>query len=109
MSSGLHLPYGARRPDHAAGRAQQSRTVERLARAGYAAKGIVFALVGLLAVRVALEGGGSAQGQKGALATVAAQPFGEALLALLAVGLFGYTLWNVVVAIAGPRGDDGGK
>jgi hypothetical protein len=109
VSSGFHLPYGARRPAQAAGRAQQSRTVERLARAGYAAKGVIFGLVGLLALRVALDGGGSAPGQKGAVATVAGQPFGKALLAALAIGLFGYTLWNVVVAVAGPRGEDGGK
>ena len=65
----------------------------RVARAGYAARGVVYALVGLLAVQTAF-GARSATDTRGALQDVARQS--TALLWLLAAGLFGYALWRIV-------------
>lgn len=82
--------------------------VEILARLGYVAKGVVYGLVGILAVMTALGLGGQTTGTKGALRAIAAQPYGQALLIILAIGLAGYALWRFVEAIFDPEheGDD---
>ena len=82
--------------------------VEKLARLGYAAKGIVYAIVGVLAVQAALGTGGKTTDTKGALGAIAQQPFGKFLLALLALGLIGYAVWRFVQAIQDPehKGND---
>ncbi|MBW4575152.1 MAG: DUF1206 domain-containing protein [Aphanothece sp. CMT-3BRIN-NPC111] len=77
--------------------------VERLARFGYAAKGIVYAIVGVLATQVAFGRGGKTTDTKGALQTIVTQPFGKFLLALVAIGLLGYVLWLFVQAIKDPE------
>ena len=70
--------------------------IEGLGRFGYAAKGVVFLVIGALAVQAALGRGGATTDQQGALARVAGAPFGRSLLVVLAAGLLGYALWNVV-------------
>ncbi|EAW34753.1 DUF1206 domain-containing protein [Lyngbya sp. PCC 8106] len=82
--------------------------VERLARFGYATKGAVYGLIGILAVMAAFTSGGKTTGTKGALRTIAAQPFGQILLILVAVGLVGYVIWRFVEAIKDPdhKGSD---
>lgn len=82
--------------------------VEKLARLGYAAKGTVYGLIGILAVMAAFSTGGKTTDSKGALHTIAAQPFGSFLLVLVAIGLIGYVLWRLVQAITDPdnKGND---
>lgn len=77
--------------------------VERLARAGYAAKGVVYATIAILAIQVAIGTGGKTTDSSGALRTIAAQPFGKFLLTLVAIGLFGYTIWRLIQAIFDPE------
>lgn len=77
--------------------------VEKLARAGYAAKGIVYGTVGILAVQVALGEGGKTTDSSGALESIANQPFGRFLLIFIAIGLFGYTLWRLIQGIFDPE------
>lgn len=77
--------------------------VERLARLGFAAKGIVYALVGLLAAQAAFGSGGQKTDAQGALRTIVTQPFGQILLSLVAIGLLGYALWRFVEAAADPE------
>ncbi len=87
-----------------------SRGVEWLARSGLVARGVIYAIIGLLAVKLALGDGGRATNQQGALKTIAHQPFGKALLVVVAVGLAGYALWRIVRAVAGhgPEASDDG-
>lgn len=73
--------------------------IQRLARLGYAAKGVVYIIVGGIAAEAAL-GGRAPEGSSGALQTVLRQPFGRVLLAIVALGLAGYVLWRVVQAVA---------
>ncbi|MEB3278947.1 MAG: DUF1206 domain-containing protein [Lyngbya sp.] len=82
--------------------------IERLARFGYATKGAVYGLIGLLALMAAFSSGGKTTGTRGALRTIAAQPFGQILLILIAVGLVGYAIWRFVEAIQDPdrKGSD---
>ncbi|MFY7804188.1 MAG: DUF1206 domain-containing protein [Limnoraphis robusta] len=78
--------------------------VERLARFGYATKGAVYGLIGLLAVMAAFgNSNGKTTDINGALRTIAAQPFGRSLLILVAVGLVGYVIWRFVEAIKDPE------
>ena len=77
--------------------------IERLARFGYATKGFVYAMIGVLAVMAAFSAGGKTTDSSGALQTIAAQPFGQILLLLIAVGLIGYTIWRLIQAINDPE------
>ena len=77
--------------------------VVRLARLGYAAKGVVYLLVGWIAARAA-TGNGETTGTHGALEFLLAKPFGKVMLVLVAVGLAGYAVWRAVQAIADPEG-----
>lgn len=82
--------------------AARSRPLELLARAGLAARALVFAIVGVLALKLALgDGGGKTTDQQGALKEIAAQPFGKTLLVVVAVGLFGYAAWRLIRAAVG--------
>lgn len=76
-------------------RAGRSRWVEGLGRAGLVAKGVLYAVVGILAIKVALGAQEEDAGKEGALRAIAAQPLGRALLVALAVGLAGYAAWRL--------------
>lgn len=69
-----------------------------VARLGYAAKGIVYFAVGILALQAAFMSG-SAEGTKGAIAEIGQQPFGSVLLWVIGVGLVAYVIWRFVQAI----------
>jgi uncharacterized protein DUF1206 len=77
---------------------EASPWIERLGRFGYAAKGIVYALVGWLAAFAAAGAGGRITDKQGAFEWVEKAPFGGFLLITIAVGLAGYTLWRFVQA-----------
>jgi hypothetical protein len=83
---------------------------EGMARAGFVARGVVYAIIGILAFRFAIGAGGKITNQQGAFQTVAHQSFGHLLLVLLAIGLGGYSLWRLVRAGLGhgPEGSDDG-
>ncbi len=72
-----------------------------LARAGLASRGVVYAVIGVLALKLALGDGGKSTNQQGALKEVAQGPFGKTLLVLLAIGLAGYALWRLARAALG--------
>jgi Domain of Unknown Function (DUF1206) len=78
-----------------------ARTLGWLARAGLVARGVVYLIIGVLALKLALGDGGKATNQTGALKTIAGQSFGELLLILMAVGLAGYSLWRLTRAAIG--------
>jgi Domain of Unknown Function (DUF1206) len=79
-----------------------------LARTGLVAKGVSFAIVGVLALKLAFGDGGKATSREGALHTLAGNGFGKALLVLLAIGFAAYALWRFVQAFA-EREDAGGE
>ncbi len=70
----------------------------RLARCGYVAKGVVYVLIGVLALKAAMGSGGKTTGNTGAIETLYQQPFGRFLVAIVAIGLFAYALWLLVAA-----------
>lgn len=82
----------------------QDRTLTILARLGYAARGVVYLVIGGLAVQAALGSGGRTTDSKGALREVLAQPMGQSLLGLVAAGLVGYAVWRFVQGYADADG-----
>lgn len=89
----------------------QAPQFEWLARAGLAARGVVYAVIGVLAVKLAVGDGGKTTNQQGALTEIAQQPFGTVLLVVVAVGLAGYAIWRLVRAAIGhgPEQSDDAK
>ena len=79
----------------------QSQPFEWLARAGFIARGLIYAIIGVLAVKVALGAGGKTANQQAALETIAHQPFGTLLLILVAVALASYAGWRIFRAALG--------
>ena len=83
-----------------------STAFEWLSRAGFVARAAIYAIIGVLALKLAIGSGGKLTNQQGALSTVANQPFGSLLLTLLAIGLGGLrdvALVPVPHSDAGPR------
>ncbi|WEH38478.1 DUF1206 domain-containing protein [Streptomyces sp. AM 2-1-1] len=90
--------------------AANGKAMETAARAGFVARGVIYLLIGVLALRVAFSGDGGKQADRGgALQEVAEQPLGEVLLWLLGIGLVGMALWRLSEAVFGQAGPDGHK
>jgi hypothetical protein len=74
---------------------------DRVARVGYVAKGLVFLLVGGLAIAAAVGRGGMATDPSGALAAVAGTPMGRAALAFVALGLVAHAAFRGALVVVG--------
>ncbi|MGW1893422.1 DUF1206 domain-containing protein [Streptomyces sp. NPDC002004] len=91
-------------------RARRSSWIKWAARSGFAARGVIYVLVGILAVEVARgDGHGKQADRGGALAEIAGQPFGLVVLWCLAVGLWGMAVWRLSEAVLGATGAQGDK
>lgn len=75
--------------------------VERLARFGLVARGVVYTVIGMLAVQAAFFGRGATTDTHGAIRKIAEQS--RPLLLAVAVGLFGYALWRFAEAVLDPE------
>jgi hypothetical protein len=82
--------------------------VEHLARIGYAAKGVLYITVGLLAGQAVLGRAARTTDTQGALRMVHQAAFGRIALLVIAAGLLGYAVWRLVEAFTDPdnRGND---
>lgn len=78
-------------------RSESKIWIEKGARAGHIAKGVIYGLIGVLALQAALGVGGQVGGSEDAVRFVHEQPFGQVLLILLGVGLSGYAVWRFIV------------
>ena len=85
-------PSSVRRAERAGEKVEHTTGFEALARAGFVARGVIYGVIGILAVKLAIGAGGKTTSQSGALKTIAQQPFGEVLLILVAIGLAGGSL-----------------
>jgi hypothetical protein len=96
----------------AEGRAREaghSKALRAAARGGLVARGVVYVLVGSLAVQIAFGHGGKQADRSGALQTVAGTPGGGILLWALAAGFAGLAVWRYAEAVYGQPGPDGRK
>lgn len=92
----------------AARQAEGSKPVEALARLGLAARGLIYTVIGILAVKVAFGRPGKAD-RNGALAAIKGQPFGGLLLVVLAIGFAGYATWRLLEAAVGHHDAEEGR
>ncbi len=104
MKSNVHEPAKMQQAQHSARRAATSHWVTMFARFGYAAKGVVYLIIGALAVELAAGRGGAATDQRGALRTIYEQPFGKFLLIVVAIGLIAFALWSFIQALFDTEG-----
>lgn len=92
-------------PTHAIPRLHDAGpTLTLVGRLGYAAKGVVYVVIGALAARAALGRGGRTTDSTGALAVIGDGPMGTATLVVIAIGLFGYMAWRLVAAVTDAEG-----
>jgi hypothetical protein len=117
MTAPLTSPHAHDADDSEVGSNQAEAFVRRhpwvitFGRVGWVAKGVVYTLTGLLALKVGTDQIGGSQdseeaNQSGAISEIAQQPYGQALLWLLALGLFVYVAWRLVT-VALPAENDG--
>lgn len=89
-------------------RFSRSDTVEWAAHTGYAARGVIYVLLGILALRLSNGPGGSeAPNQQGAIHELLRHTFGGVLVLALAVGLAGYAVWRLTQALVGHTPEHG--
>ena len=89
-------------------RASDSPAARVLARAGLTARGVIYLLVGLVAVLVALGHSSREADQQGALQLLAGKPYGLVSLWLLGIGFAAYALWRLGEAAFGVTGESNG-
>ncbi|MEU1281630.1 DUF1206 domain-containing protein [Streptomyces sp. NPDC005805] len=90
-------------------RAANSKAVGIGARWGLAARGVLYLLIGVLALQIAFGDSGEQADRGGALAELAKQPAGPVMLWAVGIGLIGMALWRLSEALFGAAGEDGRK
>jgi hypothetical protein len=89
-------------------RASRSPAAHFLARVGLTARGVIYILVGWVAVLAALGHSAREADQQGALHLLAGKSYGLVSLWLLAIGFAGYALWRLSEAAFGVTGEPRG-
>jgi type IV secretory pathway VirB2 component (pilin) len=82
--------------------ASTSPLMEGLTRLGYLVRGLVYGVIGLLALQVALGTGGALDDPQGAIVTMGRTRLGGIALYGILIGLIGYALWGIVRAVIDP-------
>jgi hypothetical protein len=89
-------------------RASSSPLAHGLARAGLTARGVIYILIGWVAILVAIGQSSHEADQRGALQLLDSKPYGAVLLWLLAIGFAAYALWRFSEAVTGVAGEGNG-
>jgi Domain of Unknown Function (DUF1206) len=82
-------------------RAARSRPMAALTRVGLACRGVLYALIGVVALQIAAGDGSQEADKAGAIATLAGLPFGAVLLWIMAAGFAALALWQASEALFG--------
>lgn len=104
MKSNTQMANNVNEAKYKTRRAATGRWMTLLARLGYTVKGVVYVVIGWLAVMLAIGHGGKATDQSGAIRTVSSLPFGKFLLVVVAIGLLGFALWSFIQALFDTEG-----
>jgi hypothetical protein len=94
---------------HGAKRAAANPGLELLERLGYIVRGVLYVVIGVLALRMALsKPDGQAVGLTGSVLVLVGNQFGRLLLFVIVIGLAAYSIWGLVRAFFDPlrRGSD---
>jgi len=89
------------RASMSARRASESPAARALARFGLAARGVIYILIGWLAIELALGHSSQQPNQQGALQLLAGKSYGLITLWLIGIGFVGYSLWRLSEAAFG--------
>lgn len=100
-SHDMRFPVGDLRQNlnNMPGRTEVSKAVRVMYRLGYAAKGLVFLIIGVMALMLMLGMGGQLSNPTDALKVINRQPFGQFLLLATGISLLGFVLWRVAQSI----------
>jgi hypothetical protein len=115
-STASTTPTGDRSPDADVGLqeaeefAREHPALVKFARVGWVAKGVVYALVGVLSLTIAVSArrsnaagdsasGGQEASQTGAITRIAESSYGSVLLYVMAAGLVIYAVWRLVSVV----------
>lgn len=92
-------------------KAHRSDPLVAVGRGALATQGVLYGVVGLLAAKLADGDHQATPSQRGAIAQVAAEPYGRVLVFVLAAGLAAHCGWRITLAVRGEpgQGDDGGS
>jgi hypothetical protein len=107
--SAMHSKAGVKSDvGRAVQKAADSPLLEAMTRLGYGVRGLIYMIVGLLAVQVALGKGGALASPQGAIAAIGKQPSGLILLWVVLVGIISYSVWGIIRAFLDPlhKGND---
>jgi len=102
------MSYQTARASVTARRASESPAARALARVGLVARGVIYILIGWLAIEVAIGHGSRRPSQAGALHLLAGKSYGLITLWVLGIGFAGYSLWRLSEAAFGVTGDKPG-
>src|SRR3954469_14590546 len=105
----LSAPSVAHETKAGARRAARSPWIDRMARFGLAARGLVYIVIAWIAAQIAFGGSSQQADRQGAIHTLASNGVGKVLVVLAGIGFAGYALWRLTQAIWGHQGDDGAK
>ncbi len=100
-SSPVRMRSGARRASH-------SQAAHVLARAGLTARGVIYILIGWVAILVSVDHSTREADQLGALQLLVGKPYGVVSLWLLGIGFAAYALWRLSEAAFGVTGEGNG-
>ena len=78
--------------------------LQKGARLGFLASGVVHITLGIIALQAAFQGGETTD-SRGAITRLAAQPGGELLVLLVGVGLIANGIWRLIEAATGAEGE----
>ena len=82
--------------------------IRGFARLGFASRGVVYLLMGWIALQAAL-GPTQTEGSRGALRSLLDEPLGRIIVGAIALGLACYTLWRAYAATVNPENDETGS
>jgi len=99
----------SRNARYAGRRAANSGALRFLARAGLAARGVMYAIIGWIAAQIAFGHSRQQADRTGALHSIGSTPVGGVLLWLLIIGFIGMALWRLSEALYGSPGTSGRK
>jgi hypothetical protein len=103
-TSSQQIKSAGKKVGHDAQRAARKPWVILLARFGYVVRGLLYIIIGVLALKVATGSGGKTTDPTGALDFISKQPYGKPLMFVIIAGLAGYALWGFVRALLDPLG-----
>jgi Domain of Unknown Function (DUF1206) len=106
MGLGAGTSHHTNQAEAAAKRAGDSHWIDRLARLGLAARGLIYVMVGYFALQIAFGHSSRQASRNGAFHAIASKSWGPALLWVLAIGFFGYALWRLTEAVWGHADED---